>query len=449
MIQTNLLAKVLALTACLISVQSFSQSVPNEKTVAEITRTATSGNFLTESLSKNIFKTETVKVPYTEQVPYTEEETYTVEVPYTDTETYVENIPYQVEVPYTDYITEYRQEHRCQNVTRYRNECRDEQRCYIVPGEPGQCRMVEECGVNVHGERICKTRQVCDGGSGPTQRCDTHQVCRDVPYTEQECRYENVPYQREVTRYRTETQYRQETRTRTVTRYRTETRTRTVTKYRDEQRCCRTETRQVFDRQLQFQVEVHFPADTDLSDDQVETLKIILTAASANSANIELELLDTQHDYVIARQSVSGATIRVELETSEAKFLTEQDLPSLSDSKKIGAALAGAGVQSSLQILDQTTDFVDVQTEYAIFLDLKTANGSKPLNSRTFTRKQVKALGGVIKMADVIQSQNTSKNVLVRGNTIVFSIIAKRTGSSPLLAGKSVKAQKLASVVLK
>lgn len=422
MIQFSSLSKALLLCACLITQQTFSQeqvAVPVENKVLHIKRLANSGNLQTGSLSKNLYKLETIQVPYTEQVPYQVDETYTVEVPYQVTETYVETVPYEVQVPYTDYETDYRDEQRCENVTRYREECRNEQKCYLIPGNP------------------------------PQKRCENQKICRNVPYTEQQCRYVRVPYQRPVTRYRTETRYRQETRTRTVTRYRTETRTRTVTKYREEQRCCRPETREVFDRQLQFQVEVHFPVDADLTQEQTETLDIILVSADQNSAQVRLQQFNTVYNYTIAGQTVSGGTIQVVLAATPKSLLSEQDLASLSDFKNLMIGLDGAGVESELVINDLTNEYSDVTTEYAIYLDLKTASGNKPLNMRSFTRDQLKIKSGHLRMADVIQNPAAIQEALIPGNTIIYSVIAKRGGASPFLAGKVVKAQKLASVVLK
>ena len=211
------------------------------------------------------------------------------------------------------------------------------------------------------------------------------------------CRYENVPYQREVTKYRSET------------------RTRTVTKYRDEQRCCRDEQRSVFDRQLQFQVEVRFPADTELTGEQLEVLNIILASADANTARVELQVLNSVYNYRIANQEVSGATIRVDLEATQKTTLSQGDLASLTDYKKLVISLAGAGLDSALLTQDE----------------------------------QVKAAGGHVRMADVIQNAGAIRSALVAGNTIVYSVIAKRTGTSSLLAGKTLKAQKLDSVLLK
>jgi hypothetical protein len=330
----NLLPVFVAVITAL-SVSTTANSAPSEQTSQVITRTASNANQATARLSKNLYKQEQVQVPYTVQVPYQVEETYTVDVPYT------------VSVPYTDYETEYRDEYRCENVTRYRdeqrcenvtryrneqrcenrtdyrNECRNEQQCYLVPGEPGQCRDVTECGTNAQGQQICKTRQVCDGGSGPSQRCENKQVCQQVPYTRNECRNVQVPYtdrecrtervaytdqqcgnvrvpyQREVTRYRDETKYRKENRTRTVT------------KYRDEQKCCKTETQTVFDRQLQFQVVVSFPQGATLVGNETETLKITLT--SAQPGQVSVATVDSLYGYKVISQSQSGEVINVQL----------------------------------------------------------------------------------------------------------------------------------------
>lgn len=326
--------RALIIISGLIAATAFAASAPSEVTSIALKRTATSANPAVVSLSKNLFKTESYEAPYEVQVPYQATENYTVEipyqttedytvqVPYQTTEQYTESIPYEVSVPYTDYETDYRYENQCNNVTRYRNECHNEQRCYIVPGDSGSCHDVQECGTNALGQQICKTRQVCGGGSGPQQRCDNQQVCNQVPYYEQECHQVNVPYRREVTKYRNETRYRSETRTRTVTKHRTETRTREVTKtrtetrqrevtkYRTEEKCCVTKTRQVFDRQLQFQVSVNFPQNATLADKEVETLTVSLVN---EAGQVSVIAKDTVYGYSIANQSVSGATVLVDL----------------------------------------------------------------------------------------------------------------------------------------
>ena len=322
---------------------------------------------------------------YTEQVPYQDTETYTEQVPYQDTETYLENVAYEVQVPYTETVTEYRQEYKCsnetkyrreqqcQNVTRYRQDCHTEQQCYIVPGTGGgqQCQIVEECGTNAQGQRICKKRNVCtdsSDGSGPQQKCENKQVCEstpytdnvcsyvDVPYIENVCNYVSVPYQTQVTKYRTETQYRQEQKTRAITRYRNETRTRAVTKYktetrsrtvtkmrledrtrqvtkyRDEEKCCVTKTREVFDRQLSYNVSVVFPQNAILNANESETLNIKLVQAGLNNASVQLEILNSIYGYKIASQNLNGAGIDVvlvmipKLDLSNAGPVTIQNL---------------------------------------------------------------------------------------------------------------------------
>lgn len=333
-IRTSAVTLLIALSS-LVSTTAFSASAPAEVKSVQVKRSATTANPAVVTLSKNIFKTEQYQAPYnvdvpyeateqyTVEVPYQTTETYTVQIPYQDTETYTESVPYQIDVPYTDYETEYRYENQCHNVTRYRNECRNEQRCYIVPGDSPSCQNVQECGTNALGQQICKTRQVCSGGGSPQQRCDNQNVCNQVPYNDQECNSVRVPYQHEVTRYRSETRYKNETRTRTVTKYRnetrtrevtktrTETRTRTVTKTRVEERCCVTKTREVFDRQLSFQVAVNFPQDAVLGAKESETITVSLS--SADPAVIAVDSSKALFNYKIANQSVTGASVLVDL----------------------------------------------------------------------------------------------------------------------------------------
>lgn len=318
MIRLKSLVTIIGFSMCLVSQQLFAQTEPVEKKVLNLVRTANSGTTLTGSLSKNLYRTETYDAPYT------------VEIPYEVDETYIEKIPYQVEVPYTEYVTDYRQEYVCHNVTRYREECRNETRCRTIPGTPQchnevkcrtipgrqECRNVEECGTNVHGQRICKTRRVCENGSSEQrcenervcengrseQRCENERVCEREPYTDQECGYKSVPYQREVSGVRTETRYREETRTRKVTKYRTE------------ERCCKPKTRQVFDKQIAFQVAVHFPQNAILDINEIEQLKINLLSADEKTASVGLEAVNTIFGYKIAKQLATGANIDVELE---------------------------------------------------------------------------------------------------------------------------------------
>lgn len=451
-------------TAIILSIGFFSQpllaqSAPAEKKVAQIKRVAASGNLLIDSLSKNLFKTETYQGPYTEQVPYEAQETYTVQIPYEaeedytveipyqveedyieqvpyyEQETYTENVPYTVEVPYTDTETEYRQEHRCEDVTRYREECRYERKCYLIPGSGGQqCRSVEECGTNVHGQRICKTREVCS--DNPAQeRCDNQRVCENEPYTDRECKYVQVPYERTVTKYRTETRYKRETRTRTVTRYRSETRTRTVTKYRsetrtrtvtkyrsetrtrtvtkyrEEQRCCKPLTREVFDRQLQYQVEVSFPQEAQLIANESENINITLISADETSAKVGLQVVNSVFGYKIANQTVSGAQIRVELALVPKFDLSNSGVATIKDLKIEHI--------SSLQRFQVSfTDTVNsrlMKSTYSLVI-------SDLTSGVTLETAEVKALGGG-KLGAVLNTMNNSQS------KIKATLHVKRTGA--------------------
>lgn len=461
---TSLTRAVLTLT-CLISMQVFAQT-PAEKTSAQIKRGVTTANPAVVSLTKNLFRNEEYQAPYTVQVPYqaTEtytvevpyqvDETYTVQVPYEDTETYTENVPYTVNVPYTDYETDYRDEYQCRNVTRYRNECNNvtryrqechnEQKCYLVPGNGGQtCRDVQECGTNAQGQPICKTRRVCDGNDdGPQQRCDMQQVCnsvpytdrecRDVPYNDQECSNVRVPYRREVTRYRDETRYRQETRTRTVTKYRTETRTRTVTKtrtetrtrevtkYRDEERCCVTKTRQVFDRQLSFNIEVVFPQEAQLVANETETLSVKLISADASGAQVQVDIVDSIYGYKVVNQAVNGASVQVILALAPKYDLTNAGVSTI---KGLRIDYVAAVQKFQVSFADAITSS-RIQSAYSIVIsDLASGTQIEELAVGPLATGQ---LGAVVNAA--LDSQAKIKatlkvkrsGILIAGNEIAF-----------------------------
>jgi hypothetical protein len=426
------------------------QNAPVEQTTAQLIRQASSQNSGTVTLSKNLFRTETVQVPYIERVPYQE------------TETYVEQVPYTVRVPYTDYETDYRDEYRCEtvtkyrdeyrcenvtryrdetrceNVTRYRQECRQQQECHLVPGNPGQCRQVQECGTNAQGQPVCKTRTVCDGGSGPQQRCETKNVCQNVPYTDRECRTERVPYydqecrtirtpytdqecrnirvpyQREVTKYRDET------------RYRSETRTRTVTKYRDEQRCCRPEQRQVFDRQLQFQVRVNFPVEAVLNAGESE--RLIVRLESAQPAIVSVQATSGKYAYAIANQSASGEQVNVDLALVPGKYVRESDLSLLGDSKAVRLAAANTnGMNATLSLIDSTEEFLDVRTEYSITIYELMGSDRTTLKKVDLTREQLRASQDTLVLSQLLGSQSSS--ALRPGKQLRLHVIATRTGA--------------------
>lgn len=451
--QSSYFAAIKGIAATVILVTSLSaqaQNAPAEQTSAQLTRQASSGNTGTVRLSKNTFRTETVQVPYTERVPYQE------------TETYTEQVPYTVQVPYTDYetdyrdeyqcenvtryrdeyrcenVTRYRDEYRCENVTRYRQECRNEQECHLVPGDSGQCRTVEECGTNAQGQPICKTRTVCDGGSGPRQVCENRQRCENVPYTDRECRTERVPYydqecrnisvpytdrecrnvrvpyQREVTKYRDETRYREETRTRTVT------------KYRDEQRCCRSEQREVFDRQLQFNVQIAFPQNAVLAAGEVE--RLIVRLNSAQPASVSVDSSQAIYNYTVLNQSASGEVVNVTL-----GLLPKYDL-------------ANAG-EASIRSL--RAKFSLDTRKFSVVVEDTIANSSVPgrLNTMSSIAIQDLASGAIIEEQAVSNLANGARGIVVQANLeqqSKFRMILKVQRSGALVAGGQIQFTKSA-----
>ncbi len=451
--QSSYFAAIKGIAASVILVTSLTaqaQNAPAEQTSAQLTRQASSPNSGTVRLSKNTYRTETVQVPYTERVPYQE------------TETYTEQVPYTVRVPYTEYetdyrdeyqcenvtryrdeyrcenVTRYRDEQRCENVTRYRQECRNEQHCYLVPGEPGQCRQVEECGTNAQGQPICKTRTVCDNGTGPQQRCENRQTCSNVPYTDRECRTERVPYydqecrnvsvpytdrecrnvrvpyRREVTKYRDETRYREETRTRTVT------------KYRDEQRCCRPETREVFDRQLQFQVQMTFPQNAVLAAGEVERLVIRLN--SAQPASISIDSSQAIYIYAIQNQSASGEVVNV----------------TLSLTPKYDLSNAG---ESSIRSL-RAKYSLDTR-QFLVVVEDSISNSTVPgrLNTVASIAIQDLATGAILEEQTVGALPNNQRGITVQSNldaSSKFRMVLKVQRTGALVAGGQISFSKSA-----
>ncbi|MCE3011361.1 MAG: hypothetical protein LW875_12200 [Proteobacteria bacterium] len=272
---------------------------PTENPSQVLTRTDASGLVLQTTLTKNLYRQEAQQVEYPEQVPY------------------------QVEEAYTDYETYYENEYRCQ--TRYENECSYEQECDYVnaprcrrervctprPSHP-ECRRVTECGTNAHGERICKDREVCDGRSVPDESCDYVERCDN--HRERQCRNEyrcrNVPRER--------CGYEQVARTRPVTKYRT------VTRYRTEMRCCRTEYRNVFDRQEVSRIELRFQPGSELEAGEVEQLRVSLVGGGAQAVSVTVETLTQLNGYRIVNQSNQGGLIVVELQQVPIEFTEAQ-----------------------------------------------------------------------------------------------------------------------------
>jgi len=89
MIQKPFILSIIAIVMSTSSA-SIAQSTPPETITQTIVHNAQNPNSANVRLSKNIFRTETSQVHYSEQVPYQE------------TETYTEQVPYTVQVPYQD-----------------------------------------------------------------------------------------------------------------------------------------------------------------------------------------------------------------------------------------------------------------------------------------------------------------------------------------------------------
>lgn len=272
-------------------------ATPPERVTANITREAASGLQLQETLTKNLFRQESVEVPYKVQEPYQVEETYYVDVPYQDQETYYEQVPYNDTEYYTDYEDYYEREERCENRTHNERVCRNRESCHIVPGT--------------------------SEGGGPRRECITVEECSNNPRSERVCNWENVRKTRPVQRSRTVTKYRQEARTRTVTKYRQEARTRSVTKYREKELCCKTKIVEVFDRQYNVPVRVAFPAGTELVSGEKETFTLTLSG-SESAPVVTLTPKQTIFGYKVLRQQPHAGGVEIELAT--APLYTAADL---------------------------------------------------------------------------------------------------------------------------
>jgi len=275
-----------------------------------LTRQTNSGALLEGTLSRDVFRSVPYQDTYEEQEAYQVEETYTVEVPYQTEETYYVDVPYQEQESYLDTETYYDNEYRCRTVTEYERECRNERMCSREPGDQ-VCREVEECGHDARGEPICKTRKVCDRGPD-RESCRDQQVCNNVPRSREQCGYEQVRKTRTVTKWRTVTRYRQEPRTRTVTRYRSEQRTRTVTKYRTVTKCCVTKYRQEYERTWDLKIQVLFPKQALLLENEAERFELVLKGSEAQP-DVELRILDSVFGYNIARKSIQKGSGQIEL----------------------------------------------------------------------------------------------------------------------------------------
>lgn len=290
-------------------------TTPAEKVSVTLARTAVSGVQVSDSLVKNVFRQDSVQVPYTIQEPYTDTETYYEQVPYQDTETYYEDVPYQEQEAYTDYedYTDY--EYRCEERSRDERVCHDVENCHIAPG--------------------------VGPGGGPNRVCTTQPVCETVTRRYQDCGNVPVRKTRAVTKYRTVTKYRQERRTRTVTRYRQEQRTRTVTKYRNKEVCCKTEIRTVYDHQFILPVVVNFPAETVLIGNEQESFALQFTGTEANPT-VSLSPKSVIFGYAVDRQEFRGGQMVIDL---KRVALYNQDQLGMSSIKSLGLRVTPAGAE--------------------------------------------------------------------------------------------------------
>ncbi len=187
-----------------------------------------------------------------------------------------------------------------------RRECHNEQKCYDVPGSrvctPRQVcenRPGRQVCEDRPGRQVCTPRQKCYDVPG-RRECRSEQRCETVPRTRQECSNEQVAKTRAVTKYRTVTKYRQEARTRTVTKYRTET------------RCCVTRYREEFDRQQSLNVEVIFPAGSELLANEKELVLLQLQGDEAEPS-ASLTVKESIFGYRIVDQKRVGGIYRIQL----------------------------------------------------------------------------------------------------------------------------------------
>jgi len=314
-------------------------ATPAENLNLTITRTAASGLQSSGTLVKNVFRQDSVQVPYTvkepyteteiyyEQVPYKETETYYEQVPYQETESYYETVPYTEQEAYTDYENYTDYEYRCEERSRNERVCHDVESCHIVPG----------AGSDGGPRRECTKQPVCENVTKRYQECGNVAVRKTRPVT----KYRTVTKYREERRSRTVTKYRDERRTRTVTKYRQEKRTRTVTKHRNKEVCCKTEIRNVFDHQFKMPVEVNFPAETALVGNEQESFNLAFTGTEAAPA-VSLTPKSAIFGYVMDHQEFRGGAMVVHL---KRVALYNQDQLGATSIKNLGLRLTSNGAE--------------------------------------------------------------------------------------------------------
>ena len=309
----NFLKKT-GLTFLSVLVAASAHAEPVESVTQSLTRTASSGLVLQTKLTQNAYRQEPYQDSYTVQVPYQADETYYVDVPYQDQEAY------------TDYETVYTNDYVCHDYQDWEQQCHTERDCNNTP-HVGISSLAPAAG-----DVVGRPRDPGEGpapynpGNGggpitPTPRppvCNDRQVCQNVPVTRQRCGYESVAHQQAVTKYRT------------VTKYRQEARTRTVTKYRDEERCCVTKYHDVYDHQWGLDVQVQFPAGTELNSAETESFKVQLTGTEA-APDVVVTPVNTVFGYQVQSKKVDhgqATLVLVQVPRYKAADLKEKTLQS-------------------------------------------------------------------------------------------------------------------------
>ena len=212
------------------------------------------------------------------------------------------------------------------------------------------------------------------------------------------------------------------TKYRTETRYNEVTKTRTVTKYRTEDRCCKTETRTVFDKQLQFNVELRFPENSVLNEQEKDSIQVKLK--QVNPVSLDIENLNSVHHYKIGNTKVTGSNVVIDLSLQPHLNLTNAGAQSIEFTKvdvnkntelleiSLKDLILNTKVNTSVQI-----DLID-QTNQSLIESLTPtkANGLYKAQSTYKMQKNMK-INVVIK---VIRT-----GIVVENQSIQFDVIKK------------------------
>lgn len=99
--------------------------------------------------------------------------------------------------------------------------------------------------------------------------------------------------------------------------------TRTITHYRTETRCCESEPYQVYDRTWKQEARVIWPAGTELTGDEKESLKLTLSGTE-KAPKVKMELKDTIFNYAVAKTENRAGVVYLTL--SWKPHLTKKEL---------------------------------------------------------------------------------------------------------------------------